>query len=176
MTEPQRLAAPAPAANDADPADQVDPREEGAAIADAKRLDSLFEDWAYWAFTRRYFVPQQSAGNILANLSSKGRALRKPAGGPDAPCSTFLAALHLAIMGQPAHAIDTQVFLAYYVQRTKNIKAACATIGPSGVSRSHFYRLLRSFCRRVEQMARRIEGTNLLAGEQLPHAPARLAA
>lgn len=170
MTDAPSLAAPAPnAAND----DEASTPEERRAISDYERLDALFEQWARWAYTRRLYAPPPSAGITLGALTSKSRGLKSRAGGPDAPCNSFLMALNAAIGAQPAHALDSQVFLAFYWQRISNVKAAAARIG---VSRQHFYRLLRAFCTRVEALAKAIEATNLQAGEQLPHAGDRRAA
>lgn len=164
MTEGLRLAAAAPSADDAeDRATRVARLE---AVSEFERLDALFEQWAFWCHTRRYYAPPASVANILGNLSSKGRALRR-IGGPDAACSSELHALHLAILAQPAHALDAQVFMAYYGFRVANVKAAA---GKLGISRKHFYTLLRAFCLRVTAAAKRIEAANLAERERLPHA------
>lgn len=165
MTEAIRLAAAAPANNDTDN-DAATAAEERAALSQFERLDALFEQWAYWCYTRRYFAPPTSSANMLGNLSSKGRALRR-VGGPDAACSSEIHALHLAILAQPAHALDAQVFMAYYAQRVSNVKAAA---GKLGISRKHFYTLLRTFCLRVQAAARQIEAANIDARARLPHA------
>jgi hypothetical protein len=166
MTEALRLAATAPAATETDSSDTVPIAEERAAVSEFERLDALFEQWAYWCYTRRYFAPPTSTGNMLGNLSSKGRALRR-IGGPDAACSSEIHALHLSILAQPAHALDTQVFMAYYAVRVSNVKAAA---GKLGIGRQHFYRLLRAFCLRVQKSAKQIEAANIDARARLPHA------
>lgn len=166
MTQALRFAAAAPAQADTATTDTVPIAEERAAVSEFERLDALFEAWAYWCFTRRYFAPPSGSGHTLGNLSSKGRAFRR-VGGPDAACSAELHALHLAILAQPAHALDTQVFMAYYAQRVTNVKAAAAKLG---IARQHFYRLLRAFCLRVQRAAQQIEAANQADRARLRHA------
>lgn len=123
----------------------------------------LFEQWSAWCRTRRFFAPPSSVGNILGQLRGPSRPSRQP---PNAKCSTSMAALHLAIKGQPEDALDTKVFWLYYGERTGNIKQAAYVLG---ISRQHFYRLLRSFTERVRIAAKQIEADNLAAAEALPH-------
>lgn len=158
MTETQRFAAPSP---DSDEIEAVDSKD----LADVADLDDLFERWSYWRATRRFYVPPQAVGNILGKMSAKSRPFRKT-GGPDAPCSTTLSALHLAILGQPMDAMDTKVFWLYYGYRTMHIKQVAAELG---ISRQHFYRLLKSFGVRVVTAARVIEEENTRFGDALPH-------
>lgn len=164
MTVVHRLAAPA-RRNEEDH-DQADSAAVRAAVSDFDQLDALFEQWSYWCHTRRYFAPQTSTGNMLGNLSSRGRGFRRP-GGPDASCSANMAALHLAILAQPRDALDTQVFLSYYGARAGNIKAAAAQLK---ISRQHYYRLLKAFCVRVKNGADEIERDNMTQRARLPHA------
>lgn len=158
MTHPQhqahRLAATAPT----EPEDEADTAQPGD-----EQLDELFEQWSAWCRTRRYFLPPATGGNLLGRLSGKSRPSRNP---PDAKCSASMAALHLAILGQPRDALDTQVFLLYYGERVAHIKQAAALLN---ISRQHFYRLRRAFGRRVVIAAKQIEAHNLAAGEALPH-------
>jgi hypothetical protein len=152
----QRLAAAAPTeATPDDEATDVQPGDE--------QLDELFEQWSAWCRTRRYFLPPSTGGNLLGRLSGKSRPSRQP---PDAKCSASMAALHLAILGQPRDALDTQVFLLYYGERVAHIKQAAAVLN---ISRQHFYRLRRAFGRRVVIAAKQIEAYNLAAGAALPH-------
>ena len=123
----------------------------------------LFEQWSAWCRTRRFFVPPSSMGNILGQLRGPSRPSKAP---PNAKCSTSMAALHLAIKGQPEDALDTRVFWLYYGERAGNIKQAAYVLG---ISRQHFYRLLRSFTERVLIAAKQIEADNVAAGEALPH-------
>jgi len=127
------------------------------------QMQELFEAWSAWSRTRRYFAPPASMGNILGQLRGASRPSRPP---PNAKCSTSMAALHLAIRGQPEDALDTKVFWLYYGERASNIKNAAYVLG---ISRQHFYRLLRSFSQRVLIAAKQIEADNLMAGEALPH-------
>ncbi|MBE2262248.1 MAG: hypothetical protein IAE92_05875, partial [Burkholderiaceae bacterium] len=124
----------------------------------------LFEQWSAWSRTRRYYAPPPTTGTILGKLSGKTRPLST--GAPDASCSASMAALHLAIIGQPRDALDTKVFMAYYGHRAAIIKTAAASLG---ISRSHFYRLLHGFCTRVHAAARQIEADNVAAAQALPH-------
>jgi hypothetical protein len=124
---------------------------------------ALFEQWSAWCRTRRYFVPPSSMGNILGQLRGPSRPSRQP---PNAKCSTNMAALHLAIKGQPEESLDTRVFWLYYGERAGNIKQAAYVLG---ISRQHFYRLLRAFTARVLIAAKQIEADNVAAGEALPH-------
>lgn len=127
-------------------------------------LHQLFEAWSQWSRTRRYYGPPPKSGTILGQLSSKTRPYR--AGPPDIACSLHLSALHLAILGQPQTALDTQVFYAYYSHRSGDIKRSAAMLG---ISRAHFYRLLRDFCTRVQAAARVIATDNIAQREALEH-------
>lgn len=130
---------------------------------DDDQMHELFEQWSAWCKTRRYFAPAKSGGNILGKMRGGSRPMRQA---PDAKCSSFMAALHLAILGQPRDALDSRVFWAYYGERTNHIKAAAYVLG---ISRQHFYRLLRSFGQRVYIAAKQIEADNLAVGDALPH-------
>lgn len=122
----------------------------------------LFEAWAEWRATRRYFVPPSGGGNILGKLRGATRPSR-PA--PDAICSAQMAALNRAINAQPRNAVDTQVFLLYYVDRVRNIKTVADFLG---ISRQHFYRLRHTFGRRVIIAAKQLEAEERAAGDGLP--------
>lgn len=154
QTTATRLAAAAPIEADDDALDLQEGDQD---------LDELFEAWSAWCRTRRYFVPAQSGGNILGKMRGSSRPLRQP---PDAKCSSFMPALHLAILGQPRESLDARVFWAYYGDRTTHIKATAYVLG---ISRQHFYRLLRAFGRRVYIAAKQIEAANVAIGDALPH-------
>lgn len=156
---PKRLAAPARLDTDLTSEDDHD-----VAPAEDANLHELFEAWSHWSRTRRYFAPPPPAGTILGKMSSKTRAFSS--GAPDAKCDMDLAALHLAILGQPRDALDTQVFYAYYGDRKTAIKRTADEIG---ISRSHFYRLLKAFCTRVRAVSQDIANYNRVAREALPH-------
>lgn len=160
---PQRFAAPARM-----DAEELPMEEDGQDLpppeADGDNLHELFEAWSRWSRTRRYFAPPPPAGTILGKLSSKTRAFS--AGPPDAECNMDLAALHLAILGQPSDALDTKVFYAYYGERTSHIKRSAETLK---ISRQHFYRLLKAFCTRVRAVSQDIAGYNRAARDALPH-------
>lgn len=125
-------------------------------------MHELFEAWASWRASRRYFVPPSGGGNILGKLRGATRPSR-PA--PDAACNAQMAALNLAINAQPRDAVDTQVFLLYYVDRVRNIKTVADYLG---ISRQHFYRLRRTFGQRVVMAAKQLEAEARAAGEALP--------
>ena len=127
------------------------------------QLDEIFEGWSTWCRTRRYFLPPATGGNLLGKLSGKTRPTRSP---PNAKCSAQMAALHLAILGQPRDALDTQVFLLYYGQRVAHIKQVADLLK---ISPQHFYRLRRAFGRRVFIVAKQIEAANMLAAQELAH-------
>lgn len=155
MTQkPQRFAATATPETD----DDVIDVQEGD-----DQMHELFEQWSAWCRTRRFYAPPSSVGNILGQLRGPSRPSRQP---PSAKCSTSMAALHLAIKGQPEDALDSKVFWLYYGERANNIKQASYVLG---ISRQHFYRLLRAFSQRVLIAAKQIEADNVAAGEALPH-------
>ena len=134
------------------------------AMDDNVNLNALFEAWSYWSRTRRFYAPAPPSGTILGKLSSKTRAFST--GGPDAPCNMDLAALHLAILGQPSHALDTMVFYAYYVHRVNNIKVAA---GELGIGRAHFFRLVKGCCTRVHAASQVIAQHAGAQRDALPH-------
>jgi|AntDeeMinimDraft_5_1070356.scaffolds.fasta_scaffold15904_2 hypothetical protein len=155
-TTPQRFAAAAPYKPDSDATPEPCAPED-------HNLHALFEAWSHWSRTRRYYAPPPSTGTILGKLSGKSRPFT---GAPDAACNADLAALHLAILGQPRDALDTLVFYAYYGERRSNIKRTADEIG---ISRVHFYRLLKAFCTRVRAVSQDISSSNLMARSGLPH-------
>lgn len=138
----QRFSAPAPA-GDHPGYDAVEGCSRRELDAD-QALNELCMAWAAWCRTRRFYGPPPQQAAMLGRLSS----MSSPTGraDPDAPCSAELAALHLAVIAQPADALDRQVFELHYVWRVRNIKAAASELG---ISRQHWYRLLRAFRRRV---------------------------
>lgn len=158
---PKRFAAPARIDTDQLPDD-----DQASSPNEDANLHEIFEAWSHWSRTRRYYCPPPPAGTILGKMSSKTRAFS--AGPPDAKCNMDLAALHLAILGQPRDALDTIVFYAYYGERKTAIKRTADEIG---ISRQHFYRLLKAFCTRVRSVSQDIAQHNLVAREALPHHP-----
>ena len=149
-----RLAAAAPPDDDNAPAPPVEGGED---------VDMLLEQWAHWCKTRRFYAQAPSTGHILGKLRGSTRPSRLP---PDAPCSANLAALHLAIVGQPREALDTRVFWLYYGERVSNIKAVADALG---ISRGHFYVLRNAAVRRILITAKQIESANLAAGDAPSH-------
>lgn len=115
------------------------------------RLDALCCQWVVWCHSRRYYGPAPVSGTILGKLS--GSSKRGMPGGPDAACGAELAAFHLAVISQP-QALDRFAFEYHYLhQANRNIKVHAAKLG---VSRSHWYRLIKSFTRRVYAASREI--------------------
>lgn len=160
---PKRFAAPAPLDTDLPSEEAQDTQPPGAEDAD---LHALFEAWSRWSRTRRFYAPAPPSGTILGKLSSKTRAFTS--GPPDAECNMDLAALHLAILGQPRDALDTLVFWAYYGERAANIKRTADALG---IGRAHFYRLLKAFCTRVRAVSQDIAQHNRAQRAALPHQP-----
>lgn len=115
-------------------------------------LDELCEDWAWWCATRGYYGPPPVSAHILGRLQKRA-SVRKPNGGPDSFCSADLLALHLAILGQGENSLDCAVFRLHYLYRVRNVKAASSALG---ISRQHWYRLLREFRRRVHRISQRL--------------------
>lgn len=150
------LAAPAPPIDDDDEAEQLD-------TADDSHLDAFCEQYHAWCLSRRFYCKPSMPASLLGKLTSKTRATAHY-GGPDAIASAELVAFHLAVLGQPADALDRQVFELHYRWRVKNVKAAAAQIG---VGRQHWYTLLREFRRRAYAASKEILRSNLQAGEQL---------
>jgi hypothetical protein len=145
-----RLAAPAPDAED----DAEDPPPEPDTRPD---LDELCEAWANWCRTRRMYVKPSLPVSVLGRLRTKGTG-RSASGGPDAIASAELMAFHLAFLSQPEEALDRRVFELHYFRRVKNVKAAAATVG---VSRQHWYRLVRDCRERIYVVSRQLLERNL---------------
>lgn len=158
----QRFAAAAPqrAHSGYDSAEGLSRRELDADQA----LNELCVAWAAWCRTRRFYGPPPLKGSLLGKLVSNNRS--KPSDGPDAPSNAEVAALHLAIIAQPAAGLDRQVFELHYLWNVRNIKSASAVLG---ISRQHWYRLLRGFRRRVHHASQEILNANLMALQSLPH-------
>jgi len=129
---------------------------------EAQDQDQLFEAWSHWCATRRFYAPPPVTTSLLGKLSSKSRPLRGD--GPEVPCNSSLAALHLAILGQPPEALDTQIFWVHYGHRAVPVKTVADKLG---ITRQHYYRLLKSFCQRVTGVAQYIEASNAFSRDSL---------
>jgi hypothetical protein len=101
--------------------------------------------------------------SLLGRLTSKGSG-RPSHGGPDAIAGADLMAFHLAFLAQPEDALDRRVFELHYYRRVRNVKAAAALVG---VSRQHWYRLVRDCRQRVYMASRQILERNLRERDQL---------
>jgi hypothetical protein len=153
-----RLAATAPQTDDDTEGELLDSPEQ----AD---LDVLCERWVYWCRTRRQYAPVASLNGILGKLTKSTRPMSRV---PHDPLtSAELLAFNLAYLSQPA-AIDKQVFEAHYLYRIKPIKVAADALG---ISRQHYYVLLRAFRQRVHIASKAIVADNERALAALPHAP-----
>jgi hypothetical protein len=169
MTDTQaplrRYAAPAPTPADED--DVPETAQEAAELASNKELHALCEAWVGWQRTRRYYGQPSAPVSLLGQLLSKGTGRGAPGGGPDAECSAELVAFELAYTAQPRDALDVRVFAAHYLHRVRNIKREAERFG---VSRQHWYRLVRDCRQRIYVASRGILAGNLMAGRALPGA------
>lgn len=158
----QLLAAPAPAqTDDAAEADE-DPGTSAPVEESQPDLHQLCEEWSTWCRTRRLYVKPSLPVSLLGRLTSKGSG-RSADGGPDAVSSAELMAFHLAFLAQPEDALDRRVFELHYYRRVRNVKAAAGAVG---VSRQHWYRLVKDCRQRVYIASRQILERNLKeAGE-----------
>lgn len=161
MTEdkPQLLASPAPVV------DEVDDMPTGAEeLIQQKDLDMLCNAWSSWVRSRRLYVKPSAPVSLLGKLTTKSSG-RSQSDGPNAIASAELMAFHLALLGQPAEALDRRVFELHYFWGVRNIKAAASELG---ISRQHWYRLVSSFRARVYLASRDILESNLTAAASLP--------
>ncbi len=159
ITAPPRSSAPAPegAHPEHDDADDLS----ADLLADDDHIHGICEAWAWWCQTRRYFGKLSLPPSLLGRLASKTRTLAQP-GGPDAICSAELHAFHMAVLSQP-EALDRQVFEMHYRVRPRYIKCAADALG---VSRQHYYRLLRDFRRRAYSASRDVLADNTRSDRQ----------
>jgi hypothetical protein len=144
-------------------ADDALPEEEAGLHANTD-LDALCEAWASWTRTRRFYVKPSVPPSVLGRLRSKGTG-RSTSGGPDAVASAQLLAFNLAVHAQPREALDRQVFELHYLHRVASIKTAADLLG---ISRNHWYRLLRAFRDRAYSASCEILSANLQAAQELP--------
>jgi hypothetical protein len=118
-------------------------------------LDALCEQLAWWLATRRFYGGPRAPVSLLGKLGKRTRPLRP--GGPDAACSAELSALHIAMVAQPADALDRVVFELNYLHRVRNVKVAASALG---IGRQHWYTLLREFRQRIFNASREILAAN----------------
>jgi len=142
--EAQRLAAAAPCgAHDDEEADTAAAdRELQTSRPD---LHELAESWARWVQTRRLYVKPSLPPSLLGRLQARG-SVRRRGEGPDAMAGAEYMAFHHAFLAQPPGAIDRQAFELHYLHRVRSIKAAADALG---VSRAHWYRLVRDCRERI---------------------------
>lgn len=157
-----RLAAPAPVVDEGDEADP-----DAKQLAQDGHVHELCEAWSGWCRTRRFFGRPAMPVSLLGKLTARTRPLSP--GGPNARCSAQLAAFHLAVLGQPAEALDRQVFELHYLWRVRNVKAAAAAVG---ISRQHWYRLVREFRARVYAASQEIQRDNEAQAREMGYTPA----
>lgn len=158
--QPQRLSAPAPTPPDEEDEAAPDP----AADQDADHLHDLCCQWAAWTVSRRVYVRPSAPQSVLGKLNSRGPS-RPSNGGPDAIASAHLMAFHHAVLSQPPEALDRQVFELHYLTRVRNIKNAASLLG---ISRQHWYTLLRDFRIRAHRASLEIMDSNLAAAAAMP--------
>lgn len=156
--KPKVLAAPAPGVDEGDDV-ELTPQELQQLAAD----EQLFDAYGAWCRTRSFFGPPPVSGSVLGRLTSKSRVKRS--GPPDAACSAQMSALHLAVIAQPSDGLDRKVFTLHYVYGVRNVKAAADALG---ISRQHWYRLLKAFRVRVHGAAASIMSDNVAAAASLP--------
>lgn len=111
--------------------------DQSEADTEPKTIASLYTAWGAW---------QREA----LRIPSQGGLGRSSHTGPNATYTQLLL-LNDAVHRQPATALDRRVFELYYLHAVRNIKAEAANLG---ISRPHFYRLLRAFEARVYRDAR----------------------
>lgn len=163
-TPPTRFAAPAPADPDEDDDAAADQAAAGEKESESSHLHELCCQWAAWTASRRLYVRPSAPQSVLGKLTA--RAPGKPSsGGPDAIASAQLMAFHHAVLAQPPEALDRQVFELHYLTRVRNIKTAAALLG---ISRQHWYTLLRDFRQRAHRASLEIMGSNLAAAAAMP--------
>lgn len=98
-------------------------------------------EWARWSRQRRLFGAPPPVGSIMAAL------VRVPGRGEgrDARCDPQMAAFQQAVI----HAEDQRarrMFEAHFLSPALNVSAAAEALG---VSRTHWYRTVNAFARRV---------------------------
>ena len=160
--KPLVLAAPAP---DVDELEALDPPMTDAELARVRDRDQLMQAYAAWCRTRGFYGQSPVSTSVLGKLQKRRSAVVGEAGGPDAPCSAEMSALHLAVIAQPADALDHKVFKLHYLYNVRSVKEAAHVLG---VGRAHWYRLLQAFCDRVVSGAARIQQANMDKAESLP--------
>jgi hypothetical protein len=122
------------------------------------RLDELCESLARWVYTRKLFGAPSGPVSLLGKLRARAgtRPLKQAAGGPDAPCSSLLSALYIAVLRQP-DSLDRTVFELKYFERIDSVKLAAAELK---IGRQHWYTLLCEFRRRIYTVAVGIQQQN----------------
>lgn len=131
-----------------------DDLEQAARRAEDARLDDLCERLVWWCRTRRCYDRRRLPPSLLGRLGTRTGPYRAA---PDVVCSAELSALYLAMLGQPDDSLDRRVFELHYFGHVRYVKTAAATVG---VSRQHWYRLLRDFRRRIYAASQEIRTYN----------------
>lgn len=153
-----RLAATAPA---------DDEEEQGISPAELAQQPDLHElalAWASWVHTRRLYVKPSLPPSVLGRLTSRSSGRQRANGGPDAAAGAELAAFHLAFLAQP-DGVGKRAFELHYLVRVRSVKAASAALG---ISRPHWYRLVRESRQAIYAASRQILDRNLAALRELP--------
>jgi hypothetical protein len=126
-------------------------------------LHDLCERLAWWIGTRRLYGAPRVSPSIMAKLRSPMRVTRSYAG-LDIETNMELAALYIALVAQPADALDRRVFELHYLHRVRHIKTVAAELG---IGRQHWYTLLSGFRRRIYVAARQIMDANVVELERM---------
>lgn len=129
------MTTPARRANDIAPHDHLDTTDTD--------MHALCEAWADWC----------RAGS----LADAAEPPRRRSTDHAAPSLAAILALHLAVVSQPAAALDRLVFEIHYLHGARHIKAEAARLG---ISRPHWYRLVADFRRRIQASLTHIERQN----------------
>ncbi|WP_164964297.1 hypothetical protein [Rubrivivax sp. JA1026] len=155
-----RIAATAPATDE----DDDGPGISAAELAQQPDLHELALAWASWVHTRKLYVRPSLPPSVLGRLTSRSSGRLRASGGPDAAAGAELAAFHLAFLAQPEDQAK-RAFELHYLVRVRSVKAASAALG---ISRPHWYRLVRECRQTIYTASRRILDRNLAELRELP--------
>lgn len=114
-------------------------------------LDEMCEALAEWSASRKFYREPSLPVSVLGRLTAERRPYLGK--GRNGVASAQLRALNLALAGQPKNALDRRVFELHYFERPGSVKELAHHLA---VSRQHYYRLLRSFRRRIFAAAEHI--------------------
>lgn len=116
-------------------------------------------EWARWNRTRGFFGAPMPSGSVLEQLLT----VKGGGEGPNARCDPALAAFQTAI-NTWGTALERRIFEAHYLRERQSIKRAAAEVG---ISRTHWYRVVNDFARKVYAQHRNILAEHELLREQV---------